>query len=94
MMIGIGFGNWWQSLLMLVGTSLASYLLYRAVRGSVARVSRPSSRARLREQMYEQRRRARALAREYDLTDEEIERRIDAICDSQNGPGDGGKDGR
>lgn len=80
MLIGFGFGNWWQSLLMLAGTGLASYLVYRATRGRAGRTVPKPSRAQLRRELYEQRRRARELAREYDVSDEEIERRIDAVC--------------
>ncbi len=89
MLIGVGFGNWWQSLLMLAGTGLASYLVYRATRGLAARTAPKPSRAQVRRELYEQRRRARELAREYDVTDDEIERRIDAICGAPDADGDG-----
>lgn len=74
MIVGFGFGSPLVSLLMLLGTSLATYLVYRLVR---RRTPSAPTRAALREFYYEQRRRARDFSSQYDLTDEEIERRID-----------------
>ncbi|MCL6454892.1 MAG: hypothetical protein K6T78_14895 [Alicyclobacillus sp.] len=79
-MIAFGFGPPWVSLLMLVATGLISFLLFRVTSRAGARnpASRRRTRAQLRAYYYEQRRRAREFAREFDLSDEEIERRIDA----------------
>lgn len=75
MIIGFGFGSPLVSLLMLLGTSLASYFVYRMLR-SRRHTVRPS-RAGLRRYYYEQRQRAKSMAEEFDLTDEDIERKID-----------------
>ncbi|KYP79271.1 hypothetical protein [Ferroacidibacillus organovorans] len=76
MIFGFGFGNPLVSLLMLVGTSLLSYLIYRATQKNNRERSRPT-RAELRNFYYEQRRRARELSTEFDLTDDEIEQKLD-----------------
>ena len=75
MIIGFGFGSPLVSILMLVLTALASYLLFRAFGRNGHR--RKASRAELRRYYYEQRRIARDLSSKFDLTDEEIERKID-----------------
>lgn len=74
MIVGFGFGSPLVSILMLIGTSAVSYLIYRWMR---RRTRSAPTRAALREFYYEQRRRARDFSAQYDLTDEEIERRID-----------------
>lgn len=77
MMLGFGFGSPLISILMLIGTSLLSYLIFRAFnRGG--RANQRLTRAELREYYYEQRRRAREFSEQFDLTDEEIEERINS----------------
>lgn len=78
MIIGFGFGDPIQSILMLMLTSLISYLIYRILR-SVGRGKRDQllKREQRKQYYYAQRQRAREFAREFDLTDEEIERRLD-----------------
>lgn len=78
MIIGFGFGDPIQSLLMLLLTSLISYALFKNLRNRKLRTLDPhEERERRRQYYYEQRQRAREYAREFDLTDEEIERRLD-----------------
>jgi len=78
MIIGFGFGSPLQAILMLLLTSLISYLIFKNFRERKRRNADPyEERERLRQYYYEQRERAREYARQYDLTDEEIERRID-----------------
>ena len=78
MIIGFGFGSPLESLLMLVVTSLLSYAIYRAWRQArVQEADLQSERERRRAFYLAQRERAREMMREYDLTDEEIERRLD-----------------
>lgn len=77
MIIGFGFGNPLQSFLMLLLTSLVSYALYRSWRASRRFGQNPvQEREKRRQYYYEQRERSRAYAREFDLTDEEIEKRL------------------
>jgi replication fork clamp-binding protein CrfC len=76
LIIGFGFGSPLESLLMLLLTSVASYAVFRFLTKRSREHNRPS-RAELRQYYYEQRRRVRELAAEFDLTDEEIERKID-----------------
>jgi hypothetical protein len=78
MLIGFGFGSPMVSILMLIVTSALSYLIFRSMRQKLAK--RTMTRAERRQYYYEQRRRASEFAREYDLTDEEIERKIDEEC--------------
>ncbi len=78
MIIGFGFGSPLVALLMLIATSLLSYGLFRMLRsGKFDRRSPEEKREELRRYYYEQRDLARRLSREFDLTDEEIERKID-----------------
>ncbi|GGJ01735.1 hypothetical protein GCM10010885_08690 [Alicyclobacillus cellulosilyticus] len=77
MIIGFGFGDPLTSLLMLLATSLASYGIYRLVTRRRRPRDKEARREQLRRYYYEQRELARRMAREFDLTDEEIERRID-----------------
>ncbi|MCL6548316.1 MAG: hypothetical protein K6T30_05345 [Alicyclobacillus sp.] len=77
MIIGFGFGPPLLSILMLVATSLISFGAYRLWTRSRAPRDPEQRREQLRRYYYEQRQLARRMAREYDLTDEEIERRID-----------------
>lgn len=60
---------------MLVATSLLSYGLYRLLNRK-RKSPPPPPASDLRAYYYEMRRRARDMAAEYDLTDEEIEARI------------------
>ena len=77
MIIGFGFGNPLQSIIMLLFTSLISYIIYRSLR-NVGREQNPLlEREQRRQDYYAQRQRAREYARQFDLTDEEIERRLD-----------------
>lgn len=78
MIIGFGFGSPLESLLMLILTSILSYSLYRAWRNLTGKNSdRFDEREQRRAFYIEQRERAREMMREWDLTDEEIERRLD-----------------
>lgn len=63
---------------MLLLTSLVCYVIFRNWRNAGCRNRDPVlERERRRQHYYEQRQRARDYAREFDLTDEEIERRLD-----------------
>ncbi|WDL99035.1 hypothetical protein [Alicyclobacillus sp. ALC3] len=77
MIIGFGFGNPLVSLLMLLVTGTLSYLIYRATARRRGGTPPRPTRAQMRQYYYEQRRRAQQFSNEYNLTDEEIERRID-----------------
>ncbi len=78
MIIGFGFGNPLQSIIMLLFTSLISYVIYRSLRNVGRRKQNPLlEREQRKQDYYAQRQRAREYAREFDLTDEEIERRLD-----------------
>lgn len=77
MILGFGFGSPLVSILMLIGTSLLSYLIFRVLNRSGKHKSRPT-RAELREYYYEQRKRARDMSAQFDLTDAEIEQKIDS----------------
>lgn len=78
MILGFGFGDPLQSILMLIVTSLLSYAIFRSFRNAGRGKQDPVMERDKRKQFYyEQRARAREYAREYDLTDEEIERRLD-----------------
>jgi len=81
--IGFGFGSPLTALLMLVVTASLSYFFFKAIRGRQngdwtgggdSDIS--ELRRRKRAHYYEQRQRARELMDEYDLTDQEIEERI------------------
>lgn len=75
MLLGFGFGSPLVSLLMLIVTSALSYGLFRwFAKGQHAK---PISRSELREYYYEQRRRAKEMMEEFDISDEEIEQRIE-----------------
>lgn len=78
MIIGFGFGDPIQSILMLLLTSLISYVIFRSLRNARRGKRDPLlEREERKRYYYEQRERAREYAREFDLTDEEIEQRID-----------------
>ncbi|MCL6636490.1 MAG: hypothetical protein K6T26_00965 [Alicyclobacillus sp.] len=77
MIIGFGFGNPLTALLMLVATSLLSYGLFRAISGRGRPVDPEQRREELRRYYMEQRQRARRMAQEFDVSDEEIERRVE-----------------
>ncbi|SHN83908.1 hypothetical protein [Desulfitobacterium chlororespirans] len=82
MVIGFGFGSPLQSLLMLLLTSLLSYVIFKNLRRRRHTNLDPyEERERRRQYYYEQRQRARDYAREFDLSDEEIERRLDEELD-------------
>jgi hypothetical protein len=78
-LIGFGFGSPLVSILMLIGTSLLSYLIFQSFhRKNRKDQQKPiPTRTELRQYYYEQRRLARELSRQFDLTDEEIEEKID-----------------
>lgn len=78
MIIGFGFGNPIQSILMLILTSLVSYVVFKNIRSMKRRNEDPSlEREKRKQYYYGQRQRAREYAREFDVTDEDIERRLD-----------------
>lgn len=78
MIIGFGFGDPIQSILMLLLTSLISFVIYRNLRNIKRKHQDPFlEREKRKQYYYEQRERAREYAREFDLTDEDIERRLD-----------------
>ena len=78
MIIGFGFGNPLQSIIMLLFTSLISYVIYRSLRKVGRGKQNPLlEREQRKQDYYAQRQRAREYARRFDLTDEEIERRLD-----------------
>lgn len=78
MIIGFGFGDPIQSILMLLLTSLISYTIFKSLRNIGSRKQGPLiEREKRKQYYYEQRQRAKEYAREFDLTDEEIERRLD-----------------
>jgi hypothetical protein len=78
MIIGFGFGDPIQSILMLLFTSLLSYIIFKNFRKLKRQNQDPLQERELRKQYYyEQRQRAQEYAREFDLSDEEIERRLD-----------------
>jgi hypothetical protein len=81
--IGFGFGSPLVSLLMLIATSLLSYGIWRLVSGRRRPRDPEARREELRRYYYEQRELARRMMREFDLTDEEIERRIDEELNSE-----------
>ncbi|MGI1660211.1 MAG: hypothetical protein ACRKFN_14825 [Desulfitobacterium sp.] len=87
MIIGFGFGDPIQSILMLLLTSLISYALFKSFRKHKRRNLDPyEERERRRHYYYEQRQRAQEYAREFDLTDDQIERRLDEEFDEDNRP--------
>lgn len=77
MIIGFGFGSPLLSLLMLLVTATLSYLVYRLTTRRRGHTGFRPTRAQLRQYYYEQRRRAQELSEKFNLTDEEIEQRID-----------------
>lgn len=92
MIIGFGFGSPLTALLMLIVTASLSYFIFKAIRGWQKNNDRSypenvydvypdknseEMKAELRDFYYEQRRNARQMMREFDLTDEEIEKRIE-----------------
>lgn len=78
MILGFGFGDPIQSIVMLIVTSLISYAVFRSIRTMGRGRQDPSNEREKRRQFYyEQRERAREYAREFDLSDEEIEKRLD-----------------
>ena len=78
MIIGFGFGDPITSLLMLGITSILSYWIFKAIRHSKEQnMNIEDKKEHLRAYYRNQRDYARDLMREYDLTDEEIERRIE-----------------
>ncbi|WP_083511494.1 hypothetical protein [Alicyclobacillus acidiphilus] len=76
MIFGFGFGSPLTSILMLLGTSALSFLLFRGCNRDAQKRRKPS-RDELRKYYYEQRQRARELSAKFDLTDEEIEKKLD-----------------
>lgn len=78
MIIGFGFGDPITSILMLLLTSLLSYTIFKNIRDFKRRNLDPEEeRERRRQFYYQERERAREYARRYDLSDEEIEEKLD-----------------
>ncbi|UWG98775.1 hypothetical protein LPY66_08280 [Dehalobacter sp. DCM] len=92
MIIGFGFGSPLMALLMLIITASLSYFIFKAIRGRQVNhdgrfhgdyidvypeQNTEEVKAQMRDYYQEQRRHAREMMREYDLTDEEIEKRIE-----------------
>ena len=80
MIIGFGFGSPLVALLMLIITASISYTIFRAIKKSVD--SKPTNnledyKEKRREFYYQQRDKAYEMMKEYDLSDEEIERKLD-----------------
>lgn len=70
---------------MLLLTSLISYVLFKNLRKNRRRNLDPYEERELRRQYYyEQRQRAREYVREFDLSDEEIERRLNEELGDEN----------
>ena len=76
MIIGFGFGSPLTAILMLLATSAISYLIWRSFRRQGGHQIKPT-REQLRRYYEDQRRQARELSRQFDISDEEIEQRID-----------------
>ncbi|MCY0869386.1 MAG: hypothetical protein OWT27_02220 [Firmicutes bacterium] len=84
MILGVGYGPWQVSLLLLLATAGFTYSLSRGVAWIIRRMKRPEiTREYVRERLYEERRRARELAARYDRTDEEIEREVERVMRAQ-----------
>lgn len=78
MIIGFGFGDPITSILMLLLTSLLSYTIFKNIRDFKRRNLDPEEEREMRRQFYyQERERAREYARRYDLSDEEIEEKLD-----------------
>jgi hypothetical protein len=78
MIIGFGFGDPLTSFFMLILTSVLSYMLFRAFKRSKDNpLNEQNKREQLKEYYVVHRERAREMMREFDLTDEEIERRVE-----------------
>ncbi|NLL51095.1 MAG: hypothetical protein GX248_00110 [Peptococcaceae bacterium] len=87
MIIGFGFGSPLTALLMLIVTGFLSYSIFKALKGRRDERERYPGQHYLedkeelknkkREFYYEQRQRAWDMMREYNLTDEEIEKRVE-----------------
>lgn len=81
MIIGFGFGSPLVALLMLIITASISYTIFRAIKKSVATPSVSENNIEdyieeRREYYYQQRDKAYKMMQEFDLTDEEIEKKI------------------
>jgi len=84
MFIGIGAGSPLVALFMLLVTGFGSYFLFRMLRrrwdafdADDRGGSREEAKVRRRQYYYDQREQARRMSELYDLTDEEIERKVD-----------------
>jgi hypothetical protein len=78
LIIGFGFGDPLTSIMMLFVTSLISYLIFKTLRKNrESGLGNESERQKLRAYYHMQRKRAQEMIREFDLSDEEIERRIE-----------------
>jgi hypothetical protein len=84
MIIGFGFGSPLTALLMLLVTGFISYSIYRMIKNSRRKdytwnqnEYNEDYKEKRRQYYYEQRERARRLMEEFDLTDEEIEKKIE-----------------
>lgn len=80
MIIGIGFGSPLVTLLMLIITASISYTIFKAIKKSVKSKSISNFevyKEKRREYYYQQRDNAYKMMEEFDLSDEEIEKKID-----------------
>lgn len=92
MIIGFGFGSPLTALLMLIVTASLSYFIFKAIRGKQTNYAAgyrknesdgypekgtEEMKAEMRDYYYEQRQNAHRMMREFDLTNEEIEDRIE-----------------
>ncbi|KUO58871.1 MAG: hypothetical protein APF84_14150 [Gracilibacter sp. BRH_c7a] len=81
MIIGIGFGSPLVALLMLFTTAFISYTIFRTIKKSIQSSSFSDNSEDFKEKRrsfyYQQRDKAYEMMNEYDLSDKEIEDRID-----------------
>ncbi len=77
MIIGFGFGSPLMALIMLILTSFISYLIFKSFFSTRKGYRKMESDREMRRQYYiEQRERAHQMIKEFDLTDAEIEQRL------------------
>ncbi|NLI90882.1 MAG: hypothetical protein GX434_01375 [Peptococcaceae bacterium] len=83
MIIGFGFGSFYSALIMLLVTSFLSYFLFKFLRGRKqdSYWNEPHDfeemKNRRRDYYYGQRQKAHEMMDQFDLSDEEIEKRIE-----------------
>lgn len=83
MIIGFGFGSPFIAVVMLILTSLLSYFFFKVLRSYRSKAFKEREmddeeefKERRREYYYQQREKVREMIEEFNLTDEEIERKI------------------